>query len=557
MTGPTGERGPTGYIQVLTAEQRTGYTGDFSTGISTTQSTNVVSYNPGNNNTTFRELGLYNEHTPLLPKSGSEDDHRIISNHSIIPKINGLVGNPGLGYSLGNQEAYWNSVYAREIFTTDGTIYVVNPETSEQMTIKYNPVTLRATISNEFATVQSVNTSMITSGQIDANLIPFTGFSFIGKLNPRTYSLVSNSFISQTLFLIYTMSFSLTTSIYTPTMAPTFKTNELFQTLAGAYYIVSGLGETETFNLTFYKLTANTNLADYNRSAEGTVTSLFRESSPQTLALSNNDMIILTVSLEPSDNGPVITFEWTQMQFRIPINGVTTANIVDQSITNTKLGYNSVSYLNLQANAVNTLHIADGSVVYSKISPDAIATQNIQNQAVTLDKVSPEVYDFIVNKYNQTIVELNATKAELVSSNARWEKRFAAIDQYISVMAKTYTIQDGAGVKINYNAQYQSNLDIYTLQVLGKKSNGSIVIGLDALTYNTLSGKVIVYTLQNKTIVELTKTNFSSVEWTATVSMSGIVATNYPLRLDLKNSSNETIKFTYLSLSQYNSLRIL
>ena len=150
------------YIAPVREEIRQGVTGSFTdiSGISSSQSTNVLSYNKDTKETTLRDLGLYNDNITSLSQENSEvDTRKIVSNYSIVPKIQGFItdGLQNKGLNLGNTGAYWNSVYAKSIYTTTGTIYVTDPESQSTMSVRFNPTTLTTTLSNDTTTVENVS----------------------------------------------------------------------------------------------------------------------------------------------------------------------------------------------------------------------------------------------------------------------------------------------------------------------------------------------------------------------------------------------------------------
>ena len=175
------------YIAPVREEIRQGVTGNFmdDVGVISSQSTNVLSYNKDTKETTLRDLGLYNDTISSLSQENSETDTRkIVSNFSIVPKIQGFIpdGSSNKGLNLGHTGAYWNSIYAKSIYTTTGTIYVTDPETQSTMAVKFNPTTLTTTLSNDTTTIENVTSIVYNQTVSDFN-------DYIKKLENRFLAL--------------------------------------------------------------------------------------------------------------------------------------------------------------------------------------------------------------------------------------------------------------------------------------------------------------------------------------------------------------------------------
>ena len=568
IAGPTGPAGidgaigPTGFIEEIIYEQRSGLTGPLDGTTISTQSTNVMSYNNSDKKVTYRELGLYNELLPSLPKTGSEDDVRIVSKHSIIPETGATLENTG--YNLGNSQAYWNSVYAKDIHTMNGAMYIKDPVSNEAMTIQYNPVTLQATISNKQSMVQTVNTSLYIPNQIDANLIPFTGFTYVGRFNPDTYIRNINAFFDmQTLHLIYNIKYNIITSPISFEIPPITRTNAVFQTLAGIYYVVSDLGPGITRDITFNKMSARTSLYTYDKSSEGLILSTLVSSNPKKITLADNDIIVLSVGIEPNNVGTAdIVFEWTLMQFRVPINGVTSANIVDGAITNNKLALNSVSYLNLQYNSVGSVHLQNLSVINDKIAENA----------VTLTKLSPEVQELLYkgSSGNATETSVQTVLASLNSLNNivnglqntikndfyKMERRMLAMEEFVNTMLYTYEINNPLGTRYSYTAALQNYVNNYSVEFYSKNSS-SINIKLNEYTYNIFTGAIDIVSVTGMIKYTLKQGNFGNVLRIGSFPISNISESDYPITAVLKDSYGAGLMTVYLSYVGYSELQTI
>ena len=480
------------YIQPIREETPVGVTGTFTgdTGVSSTQLTNVLSYDTDTKEISYRNLGLYRD-TTTLPNTGSEDNYRIISNYSIVPKIDGISG-PGVGYSLGNSGAWWKSLYATEIYMSKNTMYVVDPETNNQMVMSYDPATLSTTISNQESTVKSVTTSKVIPNQIDASLLPFTGLSFMGSLNPNLCIDEDGSINLQTLFMLYTLKYDIRPSSYGVEGPPTKSTIEMFQTLNGVFYVVKGLESGQKVNAQVYKMRADTNLAGLSKNGEGYVTSEFETFEPEILSLENNDNLFLTLALQSIQRDGVtvvqLVAKWTQINFKIPINGVTTYNIEDNAITNPKLFASAVTNEKLADFSVSNYKLADPSVTTTKLYDGAVTTDKLADPSVTESK--------IVNGAVTTdkLADPSVTTTKLVDGAVTTSKiQDAAIstDKLATPAVTTIKIVDGA----------------VTTSKLASPSVSEIKIVDGAVTYNKLSAQVQGMLLQsggNTSIEQLT-----------------------------------------------------
>ena len=488
---PTNVTDSSGYITLSSAnglsstvneETRTGIQGSLSSppGVTSTQSTNVVSYNPSTKELTYRELGLYNDSTTdigLTNLTSQEGTHSIVSNYSILPKLDGFTDG-SVGLSLGNEKAYWHAVYAKNLTTTDGTIHVKSLQTSNSMSIKYDPDTLGATISNGNDTVKAVTTNPRIPGQIDASLMPFNGLTFIGQLDSTAYTLPS--FDSQTLHLLSTLTFSFTNTNINTNSILTTTTNNVFQTLAGGYYTVKA---DQPLELQFSKLAAETDLDEYSKVTEGHFTSPFIPVSTKTLSLVSGDILILTVNLEQNDNNVwVLATEWVQVDFKVPLNGITTGNLMDfavtgpkiasASISNDKLTLNSVNTENLVNNSITSSKIVNGSINNSKLATNSVNTENLMNNSITLPKLSVDLQNLViagsssssngnvnVDAFTSLLTNLTDRITALETQNTQYQQKINALEEYVRVMLSTYSIIKPNGTVYSYTGNSQGLIE--------------------------------------------------------------------------------------------------
>lgn len=379
------------YIHPIRVETPEGVTGSFSgvTGVTSTQSANVLSYDSVSKEISYRDLGLYRDTTNLV-NTGSEDEYRIVSEYSIIPKIDAM-SSTGNGYSLGNTGAWWKSIYALDYHISSNTMFILDPTTGKQMTMSFDPENLNTIVSNSNSTVRNVTTSKVIPNQIDASLLPFTGLSFMGSLNPVNAIDSNGSFNLQTLYMLYNLSYDIRPSLYSVEGLPSRNTVDMFQLLNGVFYVVKGLELGQNMNVNFSKLRANTNLTSLNRNELGYITSEFTPFDQETLVLENNDNLFLTLALESVNvNGEEIIqliAKWTQINFKIPINGITTFNIEDFAITNLKLANSSVTSLKLADDSVNEFKLSSNSISNSKLQDSSVTESKIANGAINTAKL--------------------------------------------------------------------------------------------------------------------------------------------------------------------------
>lgn len=580
LDGPTG---PALYIHPIRFETALGTTGTFeysddSKGITGSQSTNVLSYNPTSKEITYRNLGLYYDQVKGVDTendSTNEGAYRIVSNASIIPSIDGVTGPTGatnisqrIGYDLGNRNAFWKTLYAREIYMSRNTLYVIDEDTNDQMSVKYDPKTLASTISNADISVKAVTTSTNIPGQIDPSLMPFTGMNFIGKFNADAYvNAVSSDFDIQTLHLIYTGTYDSLVSPFTPTENSIINTAKLFSTLPGSYYTVSGM--TDTQNLTFSKLRASTDLSNLSKTTEGAITSLFEKVSTETLTVSNNDILILSAALETLNDIIYINFQWSQVQFKVPISGVTTQNLEDNAITTPKI----------TANAITSTKIAANAITAEKLSTLSVSNTHLQNSAVTFNKLSPELQNMLVKASNNGGVVIsgesfNAMTATIESLQNQveyvsrtYERRILALEEFVQVMLQTYEIKNTSNQTYNYQGDYQSLVNPFNISLyksfsgslsretsINRAISSNILITLNIYTYNALQGNITVSNRMGAILKTCTKNDFNEVSLNTEFDTSNLRESDFPLSFKLYSLSNVLLNEKTLTYFTYTNL---
>jgi hypothetical protein len=547
------------------------------------QSTNVMSYNSESGEVTFRELGLYHDTVNGFQTVGSEDTNRIISKYSIIPNINASKIN-STGYNLGSKGASWNTVYTKDIFISTNTMYVEDETTGSTMIVKYDPDSLSTTLSNEKITVKSVNTSSSIPGQIDPSLLPFTGLSFIGQFNPVLYSTnVGSNFDTQTENMLQTLNYSVINSPVTFDSHTPITTNNIFKMLSGVYFTVYS-PNIPIIPMTFSTLRAETDLQDFDKRLIGNITSNFVASNPVTYNLKDNDTLILSIILQYNEQDSTkidIIVHWSQVEFKVPIGGVSTLNIMDYAVTNLKLANNSVNTINLinfsvtndkladnsistdklidysvnnnklANNSIGTSKLIDSCVTNSKLSTNCVSQDNIKNGAVTYTKLSSEVQTLIsnsgnsasqesvstlINLVNSLNTKLSETQDELLQIKKNYENKFLAIEEYIQNMQKTYIISRAGQSNFTFDGSFQNIMSSGINLVATTSTN--IVIELNKYIYNILNNKLSVIDRTGTIIQTLTRSNFDSINYRATINT---INEQKPLTLEIRDLSEKVI----------------
>jgi len=582
FTGNTGStyavklgKGETGIFEVTPVrfEGQTGISGVFSSdaGVSSSQKTNVLSYDNNSNEITYRNLGLYNDKITTvtgITNGVSDDDYRIISNYSIIPKIHGVSG--GRGLSLGNRGARWQGVYTSELFISTDTIYVEDSVSGETMALKFDPKTLTTTVVNQEKniSVNTVTTSLNAPGQIDANLLPFTGLSFIDNFNPVSYfETFGNNFDIQTLFLIYTRklkSIQNVNELQNFTIPTTTRTNAVFQSFSGSYFKIAGLPEGQTRELNFSTLVATTNLTEFDRGAAGVITTPFTSVRNSTYYLANNDMLTFTVRLTKDENEEFykLELEWTQVQFKVPLSGIGSSNIIDNAIMNRHILTNAVDTRTIQDESIISSKLASNSVTNIHLQNSSINNDKILNNTISLSKLTPELQRLVagisnnvsadifnslltevnvlksnVENMNQQITNLTNKNTQLEDINKKWESKFLAIDEFIHTMMKTYTINYLPNETYTYTSKYQNiNNDLYSIS--GTKNLNFLTLTINRYTYNSFVGNIVVIDKSNTVYRSITTSEFNSLNLNYILD---IPVSSYPLTIQFKNTLNETI----------------
>ncbi len=356
----------------------------------------------------------------------------IVSNSDIIPNRDSFFNDSGL--NLGNEKAWWNKAYIRDLHISPYTIRVIGDD-GKEMAISYDVNTGSSSITTSDFTVQSVTTSASFPGQIDASLLPFTGLTFASKINIADYiaSTGNNSMLDQMYSLIYTMNYTVVTAPYPrPLYIVNYPIVQLINNIAGAYYVVDNTPNNITVKLPKIRATTYLNVPD--KTSSDTLRSTFTVISEELAQISNGDILILVSNFQPNTADPTkfdIIFGWQEVAFQVPINGVSNQNIIDNSITSNKLADGSVTNPKLAANAVTTSKISDFSITSAKIQNNAVTTAKIADFSI----VSSKIVDGAVttNKFadgvittakladnsiiTQKIADLNITTAKLANQS--------------------------------------------------------------------------------------------------------------------------------------------
>jgi hypothetical protein len=364
-------------------------------------------------------------------------NNTIVTNSDIIPNRDSFFNDSGL--NLGNEKAWWNRAYIRDLHISPYTIRVIGDD-GKEMAISYDVNTGSSSITTSDFTVQSVTTSAAFPGQIDASLLPFTGLTFASKINIADYIAATgnNSMLDQMYSLIYTMNY---TVISAPYPRPLYIVNspivQLINNIAGAYYVVDNTPNNITVKLPKIRATTYLNIPD--KTSSDTLRSTFTVISEELAQISNGDILILVSNFQPNVADPTkfdIIFGWQEVAFQVPINGVSNQNIIDNSITFNKLADGSVTNPKIAANAVTTAKISDFSITSAKIQNNAVTTAKIADFSIVSSKIvdgavttnkfadgvitSAKIADNAV--ITQKIADSNVTTAKLANQSVTTEK---------------------------------------------------------------------------------------------------------------------------------------
>lgn len=326
--------------------------------------------------------------TTATPSSLLLSNNTILSNSDIIPNTNSYYKDSGL--NLGNENAWWNRAYIRDLHISPYTIRVVGDD-GQQMAISYDVATGGSTITTTDFTVQSVTTSAAFPGQIDASLLPFTGLTFASKINIAQYIAATgnNSMLDQMYSLIYTMNYSVVTSPYPrPLYITNYPIVQLINNIAGAYYVVDNTPENITVKLPKIRATTFLNVPD--KTSTDSLRSTFTVISEDFAQIANGDILILVTNFQPNIADPTkfdIIFGWQEVNFQVPINGVSNQNIIDNSITSSKIADLNITNPKLSSNSVSTSKIQDFSVTNTKILNNAVTTSKIADFSIVSSKI--------------------------------------------------------------------------------------------------------------------------------------------------------------------------
>lgn len=402
---------------------------------STPLTPNVLSYNSETKEISYRNLGMYQ--SPSVSEGLKE---YITLTTSILPSVTDTL-------DLGSTGQRFKNIHAESGHFSTNTLYFTDDNTNKTMSISYDPVNLSSTITNQESTVKAVFTSPSQPNQIDASLLPFNGLTFGGTFNPNTYKQVSESLNDQTFSLLQTLQYSIISQASSPTQTVT--TDNMFRFLAGLYYTVNGIST--PVDLQVSKLTYLTDLTQYDKTQQGHTIGLPTISETQTLSLKNGDNLFLNIQLRQVETQIFLDVSWSQVEFRVPINGVTTFNIEDAAITTPKLANNSVTNSKLSDLAVTTSKLASQAVTLDKLSSNV---QNLLLSSGSGDSVSESAFQSLVNNVQSLSLRLDSAETE-TQKIAALQTKVEALEEFVNVFLQTYTIQKGQN-SYSYSGQKQN-----------------------------------------------------------------------------------------------------
>ena len=252
---------------------------------------------------------------------------------NLVPTLDGKNGIAG--FNLGSESFYWNKLYVKDLFISPNTVHIVDDDDNE-MRISYDIKKGTAIIKTSDFQVESVTTSKIIPGQIDASLLPFTGLTFASKLNIEKYKRdVSSSLLDQLMHALYTFNKEVIETPYAiPHESVESDAHTLIKNLTGNYYIVV----TTTGNKTTVSLPRVQAFTNLTRDSTETIfiTSPFSLISEELVEVTDGDILIFYHTYVPNsiDNSVFDIFFGVQnINFRIPISSVANSNIINKTIT--------------------------------------------------------------------------------------------------------------------------------------------------------------------------------------------------------------------------------
>lgn len=329
----------------------------------------------------------------------------ILNNENI--KISGnLIPTEINKFTLGDDKNRWDHVYTNKLHVRDKTIFVED-DNGNEMSISYDIKNIKSFFTSNDITVEAVTTSKNIPGQIDPSLLPFSGVSFASKINITEYknNVGSNSLLDQILYSIYTLDKSVITNKFDiPIYNPVCNITKIISLLNGNYYVVINSNKS-TEKILLPKIRASTNFTDNTGSLN--ITSSFTIVSEELVDVSDGDILIIYYSYIPNGDNFDIIFGFQNINFRLPINSVSNTNILNDTLTTSKL----------KDNIITNTKIADASI--------------------SLRTFSSEVFNYI----NSNIKD-NSQLDSFILQIRDLENKYNKIEKYIKILSNTYFIKD-------------------------------------------------------------------------------------------------------------------
>lgn len=295
---------------------------------------------------------------------------------NIVPSLNGYDGTTG--YNLGSESSFWNKLFVRDLIISPNTIRVVGEDNTE-MRICYDTKTGKSIVKTAEYEVETVTTSKLIPGQIDASFLPFSGLTFASKINVETYvANVSNTLLDQLLHTIYTLDKEVVDApVHNPGQLVECDTAKLIKNITGHYYIVI-TSSGKKVPIALPKVIASTNLTSDSDSTI-LVTSPFTLLSQETVEVSDGDILIFYHSYVPNPQqiGTFnIIFGFQNINFRLPINSIANVNILNNTITSNKLEHQTITNEKMSSGSINVRTL-------SKEVLELIATSSGNNAGIS------------------------------------------------------------------------------------------------------------------------------------------------------------------------------
>lgn len=313
--------------------------------------------------------------------------------------------------TLGTKNNRWADVWttkinAEELNISPNTINVID-DNGNKMSISYDVAKGTSYITANDITVEAVTTSKNIPGQIDPALLPFSGLSFASKINITEYkNNIGNSLANQLLHSIYTLNKSvISTNFEIPRTTPECTIPKIIEILNGNYYIVINSNK-NTEQILLPKIKASTNFTTTNTGSLN-ITSPFTIVSEELVDITDGDILIIYYSYVPNGTDIDIIFGFQNINFRLPINSVNNTNIIDKTITSSKL--------------------KDETIVNSKLG----------NASISLRTLSDEVLNYINSNTRD-----NTQISSILCLCNDLENKFNKVEKYIKLLSLTYFIKD-------------------------------------------------------------------------------------------------------------------